>query len=47
MPGWTLILEVGFGGLECVRLPGWAVVAVAALLTAPRLARDWIEQRDK
>lgn len=40
-----LVLEVGQLGVDCVRMPGWAAVAVAMLLTAPRLARDWYEQR--
>lgn len=28
-------------GVECVTVPGWSVVVVAMLLTAPRLVREW------
>lgn len=37
-----VVLELAHLGLgvECVRVPGWAVVIVATLLTAPRLVRE-------
>lgn len=41
-----LVLDVGLAGIECVRLPGWTVVAVAALLTAPRLAQDFLDRSE-
>lgn len=42
-----LVLTVGIGGVECVRLPGWAVLGVAALLTAPRLVHTYLKDRDE
>lgn len=30
------------GGPECVAIDGWAVLGVAALLTAPRLVREYL-----
>lgn len=42
-----IVLEIGLAGLECVRIPGWAALGVAGLLTAPRLVRDWLEVREK
>lgn len=38
-----LVLEVGAAGVECVRLPGWTVVGVAAMLSAPRLVEKYFD----
>lgn len=42
-----LVLTLGVGGVECVRVPGWTVLGVAALLTAPRLVSQWLEDRSE
>lgn len=36
-------LEAAMTGPDCVRLPGWTVIGVAALLTAPRLVDRYLE----
>lgn len=38
-----IVLEVAGIGVECVVLPGWTVLGVAALLTAPRLIDRYLE----
>lgn len=35
-------LVVQVAGVGCVSVPGWSVVAVAALLAAPRLVREYL-----
>lgn len=35
-------LIVQLAGEACVAVPGWSVVAVAALLAAPRLVREYL-----
>lgn len=41
--GPTIVVELASAplGVECIRVPGWSVVIVAGLLTAPRLVREW------
>lgn len=39
-----IVLELGLAGVECVRLPGWTVLGVAALLTAPRLVDRYLSR---
>lgn len=38
-----VVLSIGAAGIECVTIPGWTVLGVASLLTAPRLVSQWIE----
>lgn len=39
-----IVLLVGAPGVECVTLPGWVVVVVAMLLTAPRLIERYLAE---
>lgn len=43
----AVVLDVGMAGVECVRLPGWAVVAVSVLLTAPRLLKEYLGRPER
>lgn len=36
----TILVELSMLGVDCVRVPGWSVVVVATLLTAPRLLSE-------
>ena len=33
-----MILVISVAGIGCVSVPGWAVIGVASLLAAPRIA---------
>lgn len=42
-----IVVVVQAAGIECVRVPGWAALGVAALLTAPRLVSQWLESKSE
>lgn len=40
-----LVITIGLVGIQCVTLPGWVVVVVAMLLTAPRLVGRFLDKQ--